>query len=126
MEKNIDTVIGRRFKKQGMSWTKEGASNPLKLRILCYHKNDWEEFWERENLAGAFPPAKLHNHTPRNSLSKNGTEDMHSVRDLSPRTEEVSVLSEAVIPKESGRITTIHRKVCAQKAEVSLNDLRRR
>jgi len=53
MEKNIDTVIGRRFKKQGMSWTKEGASNLLKLRILCYHKNDWEEFWERENLAGA-------------------------------------------------------------------------
>ena len=59
------------------------------------------------------------------SLSQVGREDMHA-RDLSPRTEEVSVLSEAVIPKESGRITTIHRKVCAQKAKVSLNDLKRR
>jgi hypothetical protein len=57
MEKNIDVVIGRRFKKQGMSWTKEGADNLLKLRILRYNKNDWEEFWERQNLAGvSFSP----------------------------------------------------------------------
>ena len=57
MEKNIDVVIGRRFKRQGMSWTKEGANNLLKLRILCYDKNDWEEFWERQNLAGvSFSP----------------------------------------------------------------------
>jgi len=49
MEKNIDVVIGRRFKRQGMSWTKEGANNLLKLRILCYDKNNWEEFWERHN-----------------------------------------------------------------------------
>jgi hypothetical protein len=28
MEKNIDVVIGRRFRKLGMSWTKEGANNP--------------------------------------------------------------------------------------------------
>jgi len=57
MEKNIDVVIGRRFKKQGMSWTKEGANNLLKLRILYYNKNDWEEFWERQNLAGvSFSP----------------------------------------------------------------------
>jgi hypothetical protein len=41
MEKNIDVVIGRRFKKPGMSWTKEGANNLLKLRILGYDKNDW-------------------------------------------------------------------------------------
>lgn len=57
MEKNIDVVIGRRFKKQGMSWTKEGANNLLKLRILGYNKNDWEEFWERQKLAGvSFSP----------------------------------------------------------------------
>lgn len=57
MEKNIDVVIGRRFKRQGMSWTKEGANNLLKLRILCYDKNDWEKFWERQNLAGvSFSP----------------------------------------------------------------------
>ena len=40
MEKNIDVVIGRRFKRQGMSWTREGANNLLKLRILCYDKNN--------------------------------------------------------------------------------------
>ena len=57
MEKNIDVVIGRRFKRQGMSWTKEGANNLLKLRILSYNKNDWEKFWERQNLAGvSFSP----------------------------------------------------------------------
>jgi hypothetical protein len=29
----------------------------LKLRILRYHKNDWEEFWERPKLAGvSFSP----------------------------------------------------------------------
>ena len=33
MEKNIGVVTGRRFKKQGMSWTKDGANNLLKLRI---------------------------------------------------------------------------------------------
>ena len=44
MEKNIDVVIGRRFKKHGMSWTKEGANNLLQLRILRYDKTNWEEF----------------------------------------------------------------------------------
>jgi hypothetical protein len=47
MEKNIDVAIGRRFKKQGLRWTKEGANNLLKLRILRYNKKDWEEFWEK-------------------------------------------------------------------------------
>lgn len=57
MEKNIDVVIGRRFKRQGMSWTKERADNLLKLRILGYNKNDWEESRERPNLAGvSFSP----------------------------------------------------------------------
>jgi hypothetical protein len=57
MEKNIDVVIGRRFKRQGMTWTREGANNLLKLRILRYNKNDWEEFWKRQNLAGvSFSP----------------------------------------------------------------------
>jgi len=47
MGKNIDVVIGRRFKKHGMSWTAEGANNLLKLRTLCYNKNDWGEFWTK-------------------------------------------------------------------------------
>jgi hypothetical protein len=49
---NIDVVIGRRFKKAGMSWTKEEVNNLLKLRILGYDKNDWEEFWEKQKLTG--------------------------------------------------------------------------
>ena len=48
-EKNIDLVIGRKFKKQGLNWTKEGANNLLKLRNLHYNKNDQEEFWQDKN-----------------------------------------------------------------------------
>jgi hypothetical protein len=30
-----------------MSWTKEGANNLLKLRILGYDKSDWKKFWRK-------------------------------------------------------------------------------
>lgn len=33
MEKNIETLIGRRFKRWGMRWTRRGAHNLLKLRL---------------------------------------------------------------------------------------------
>ena len=57
MEKNIETVIGRRFKKHGMSWTTEGANNLLKLRTLWYNKSDWNAFWSRHaSQGGEFPP----------------------------------------------------------------------
>ncbi len=57
MEKNIDIVIGRRFKKQGMRWTTEGVNNLLKLRILRYNKADWEAFWSRQASCGvSFSP----------------------------------------------------------------------
>ena len=57
MEKNIDIVIGRRFKKHGMSWTTKGANNLLKLRTLWYNKIDWEAFWTRQSSCGvSFPP----------------------------------------------------------------------
>jgi len=52
MEKNIETVIGRRFKKHGMSWTTKGANNLLKLRTLWYNKNDWEVFWTNSQAMG--------------------------------------------------------------------------
>ena len=52
MEKNIDTVIGRRFKKQGMSWTTEGVNNLLKLRTLWYNNSDWEAFWRKQSSHG--------------------------------------------------------------------------
>ena len=33
MEKNVETVIGRRFKRWGMRWTRRGAQRLLKIRI---------------------------------------------------------------------------------------------
>ena len=48
MEKNIDTVIDRRFKRHGQSWTNEGVNNLLKLRTLWYNKSDWDAFWSRQ------------------------------------------------------------------------------
>jgi len=48
MEKNIDTVIDRRFKRHGRSWTTEGVNNLLKLRTLCYNKSNWDAFWLRQ------------------------------------------------------------------------------
>ena len=33
MEKNIETVIGRRFNRRGMRWTRRGAHRLLKLRL---------------------------------------------------------------------------------------------
>jgi hypothetical protein len=57
MEKNIYVVIGRRFKKHGMSWTTEGANNLLKLRTLWYNKSDWDAFRSRQTSQGvSFPP----------------------------------------------------------------------
>jgi hypothetical protein len=57
MEKNIETVIGRRFKKHGMSWTTKGVNNLLKLRTLWYNKSDWDAFWSTQASQGvSFPP----------------------------------------------------------------------
>jgi hypothetical protein len=60
MEKNIETVIGRRFKRHGQSWTTEGVNNLLKLRMLWYNKIDWEAFWRKQSSYGVgFSPNKL-------------------------------------------------------------------
>lgn len=56
MEKNIDIVIERRFKKHGMSWTTKGANNLLKLRILCYTKNYGGILDKRVKLWGGLFP----------------------------------------------------------------------
>ncbi len=57
MEKNIDIVIGRGFKKHGMSWTTKGANNLLKLRILCYNKKRLESILDKrvKLWGGLFP-----------------------------------------------------------------------
>ncbi|MGB8658242.1 MAG: hypothetical protein WCE90_10735 [Candidatus Zixiibacteriota bacterium] len=45
IEKNIELVVGRRFKKWGMIWSNPGAHYLLKLRLLKYDLNAWDEFW---------------------------------------------------------------------------------
>jgi len=47
MEKNIELIIGRRLKKGGMSWSREGANNLLKLRVKKQLPEDWEGWWQR-------------------------------------------------------------------------------
>jgi hypothetical protein len=43
---NIEIIIGRRFKKQSMSWSKQEAQTLLKLRVLKQNKEDWDKFFE--------------------------------------------------------------------------------
>jgi hypothetical protein len=52
MEKNIETVIDRRFKKRGMSWITKGANNLFKLRTLWYNNSDWDAFWSTQVSQG--------------------------------------------------------------------------
>ena len=52
MEKNVDVVIDRRFKRYGQSWTTEGVNNLLKLRTLWYNNGDWDVFWSRQQSCG--------------------------------------------------------------------------
>lgn len=47
VEKNIELVIGRRFKKRGMSWSRAGANNLLKLRIQRQDRAAWEAWCQR-------------------------------------------------------------------------------
>jgi len=48
VEKNIDIMIARRFKREGMKWSKEGASNLLALRVLYQDEADWRRFWNQQ------------------------------------------------------------------------------
>jgi len=47
VEKNIDLALCRRFKGRGMSWSRVGAQNLLKLRLLRYDRKDWRAYWRR-------------------------------------------------------------------------------
>jgi hypothetical protein len=46
IEKNVEVIISRRFKKQGMCWTQQGADYLLKLRILKRDAKAWDDFWK--------------------------------------------------------------------------------
>jgi len=47
VEKNIDLILCRRFKGRGMSWSRAGAQNLLKLRLLSYDRKDWKAYWRQ-------------------------------------------------------------------------------
>ena len=47
VKKNIDLILCRRFKGRGMSWSRAGAQNLLKLRLLRYDRRDWKAYWRR-------------------------------------------------------------------------------
>jgi len=46
VEKNIGILVGRRFKKQGMSWSHKGANNLLALRAKKLN-----QLWQQESEA---------------------------------------------------------------------------
>ncbi len=46
MEHNVDLVVARRFKRQGMrSWSRPGADNLLALRVLAMDPATWRRWW---------------------------------------------------------------------------------
>ena len=51
IEKNIEVKIGRRFKRQGRSWTPCGAEHLLQLLWLQQTPTDWNHWWTKTALA---------------------------------------------------------------------------
>jgi hypothetical protein len=47
VEKNIDLILCRRFKSRRISWSRAGAQNLLKLKLLRYDRKDWKAYWQR-------------------------------------------------------------------------------
>ena len=51
IEKNIEVRINRRFKRQGRSWTRQGAEHLAQLLWLQTHPADWSHWWQKTALA---------------------------------------------------------------------------
>jgi hypothetical protein len=51
IEKNIEVRINRRFKRQGRSWTRNGAEHLAQLLWLQNHPGDWDHWWRKTALA---------------------------------------------------------------------------
>jgi Uncharacterised protein family (UPF0236) len=51
IEKNIEVRIGRRFKRQGRSWTRRGAEHLAQLLWLQSHPADWTHWWSKTALS---------------------------------------------------------------------------
>ena len=51
IEKNIEVRIGRRFKRQGRSWSRNGAEHLAQLLWLQTHPTDWIHWWSKTALS---------------------------------------------------------------------------
>jgi Uncharacterised protein family (UPF0236) len=51
IEKNIEVRIGRRLKRQGRSWSRNGAEHLAQLLWLQTHPADWTHWWSKTALA---------------------------------------------------------------------------
>jgi Uncharacterised protein family (UPF0236) len=51
IEKNIEVHIGRRFKRQGRSWSRRGAEHLAQLLWLQAHPVDWNHWWIKTALS---------------------------------------------------------------------------
>ncbi len=51
IEKNIEVRIGRRFKRQGRSWSRNGAEHLAQLLWLQTHPTDWTHWWSKTALS---------------------------------------------------------------------------
>lgn len=51
IEKNIEVQINRRFKRQGRSWSRNGAEHLVQLLWLQAHPADWTHWWTKTALA---------------------------------------------------------------------------
>jgi hypothetical protein len=46
VEHNVDLIVARRFKRQGMrSWSRRGANNLLAIRVLAQDREAWRAWW---------------------------------------------------------------------------------
>jgi hypothetical protein len=46
MEHNVDLMVARRFKRQGMrAWSRHAADNLLALRCLAMDEHAWRDWW---------------------------------------------------------------------------------
>src|SRR5207244_10071455 len=51
VEKNIEVRIGRRFKRQGRGWSRNGAKHLAQLLWLQTHPADWTYWWSKTALS---------------------------------------------------------------------------
>ncbi len=45
VDQTVDITVARRFRKQGISWYKNGANPLLKLRLLKLN-GEWDAYWQ--------------------------------------------------------------------------------